>query len=147
MGSDRLTLFQPAQPESVGLMRRELVAYARAIGAGEEACQAVALAVSEALTNAVVHGYADRDPGELIVEAWQDDDGHLVVVVCDEGEGVRPRIDSPGLGLGLSLMAKMAAEVRVTDRPQTPGTMVMLRFSLEDLEIEATLRAEAGPGA
>jgi anti-sigma regulatory factor (Ser/Thr protein kinase) len=51
MGSERLTLSQPARPESVGFLRRELVAYARGIGAGEEACQAVALAVSEPLTN------------------------------------------------------------------------------------------------
>jgi serine/threonine-protein kinase RsbW len=141
MGSERLTLTQPARPGSVGVLRRELVAYARGIGAGEQACQAVALAVSEALTNAVVHAYADREPGELIVEAWQDSDGHLVVVVCDEGPGIQPRIDSPGLGLGLSLMVQMAAEVRVTDRPQTPGAMVLLRFSLKGSETETSLRA------
>jgi anti-sigma regulatory factor (Ser/Thr protein kinase) len=29
------------------------------------------MAVSEALTNAVVHAYADRKPGQLIVEAWR----------------------------------------------------------------------------
>jgi hypothetical protein len=28
-------------------------------------------------------------------------------------------------------MAKMADDVRVSDRPQTPGTMVSLRFSLD----------------
>jgi serine/threonine-protein kinase RsbW/stage II sporulation protein AB (anti-sigma F factor) len=139
--ADRLTLSQPARPESVGLLRRELVTYARANGASEETCQAVALAVSEALTNAVVHGYADRAPGELIVEAWQDEDGYLVVVVCDEGPGIRPRMDSPGLGLGLSLMAQVAAEVRVANRSQSPGAMVLLRFALKDSETETSLSA------
>jgi anti-sigma regulatory factor (Ser/Thr protein kinase) len=139
MTTDRLTLSRPARPESVGLLRRELVAYARAIGASEETCEAVTLAVSEALTNAVVHAYVDREPGELVVEAWPDSDGHLVVVVCDEGPGMQPRIDSPGLGFGLSIMAQMATDVRVTNRPQTQGAMVMLRFALNDSE--TSLRA------
>jgi hypothetical protein len=38
-------------------------------------------------------------------------------------------------------MAQMAAEVRVTDRPQTPGAMVLLRFSLKGSETETSLRA------
>ena len=132
MTTDRVALSQSARPESVGLLRREVVAYARGIGASDEACETVAMAVSEALTNAVVHAYADRKPGQVIVEAWQDEAGHLVVVVCDEGPGIRPRIDSPGLGLGLSIMAQVATEIRVTDRPQAAGAMVLLRFSLED---------------
>ena len=141
MARDRLTLSEPARPESVGLLRRALVAYASDVGAGEETCQAVALAVSEALTNAVVHAYADQALGDLTVEAWRDSDGHLVVVVCDDGPGIRPRIDTTGLGLGLSLMAQVAAEVRVTTRSERPGAIVLLRFALTDSETETSVRA------
>jgi serine/threonine-protein kinase RsbW/stage II sporulation protein AB (anti-sigma F factor) len=126
-----LLVSAPARPESVGELRREIVTYARSLGASEAACDAVALATSEALTNAVVHAYVDQDPGRLFVEAWHDPDGYVLVLVCDEGRGMLPRTDSRGLGLGLSLIAQMADDVRVTDRPDTPGTIVSLRFSLD----------------
>jgi len=41
-----------------------------------------------------------------------------------------PRPDSPGLGLGLSIMAQMADEVRVANGHDRPGTTVSMRFSL-----------------
>ena len=53
----------PAVPPSVGRMRRHAAAFASAAGAPEQMVQAVALAVSETVTNAVVHAYAGRDPG------------------------------------------------------------------------------------
>jgi len=50
--------------------------------------------------------------------------------VLDEGHGLIPRADSPGMGLGLGLMAQMADDFRVANREGTPGTSVSLRFSL-----------------
>jgi hypothetical protein len=51
MATDRFTLSKPSRPESVGLLGRERVVYAGDIRGDEAACQAVALAVSEALIN------------------------------------------------------------------------------------------------
>jgi Histidine kinase-like ATPase domain len=59
-------------PQAVRELRREIAAYAKPVGAGNENREAVMLAVSEALTNLVVHAYADRDPGPMIVQAWPD---------------------------------------------------------------------------
>lgn len=50
-------------------VRREIVTDAKSLGASSTACDAVALATSEALTNAVVHAYVDQEVGELFVEA------------------------------------------------------------------------------
>src|SRR5205814_1061351 len=70
-------------------------------------------AVSEAATNAVVHAYADQpEGGTVAVEAGIDDDV-LWVKVCDQGRGMRPRPDSPGLGLGLPLIAQMTTDFEV----------------------------------
>ena len=46
----------------------------------------------------------------------------------DEGTGLAPRVDSPGLGLGLGLIAQVAdsADVRA---PETGGTEVVMRFN------------------
>ncbi|MDX6664264.1 MAG: hypothetical protein QOG68_470, partial [Solirubrobacteraceae bacterium] len=47
--------------------------------------------------------------------------------VRDEGCGPTPRTDSPGLGLGLPLMARLTRELQVLDRDPT-GTLVRLTF-------------------
>jgi hypothetical protein len=85
-----------------------------------EACGAdpaeVALCVSEATTNAVQHAYrlAPLDPGNLRVSAWPEPE-HLVIEVRDSGMGMRPRPDSPGIGLGLPLIANIAMSVDICD--------------------------------
>ena len=100
------------------------------LGASPSACDAIAYAVNEALINAVMHGYVERPPGELVVEAWPDDADHLLVRVSDEGRGMVPRPRQAGLGLGLNLMTKLADDVRFRNEPDRPGTTVSMRFSL-----------------
>ena len=53
----------------------------------------------------------------------------LAVAIRDEGVGIAPRTDSPGLGLGLAIMAHEAecCEIRA---PDGGGTEVLLRFEL-----------------
>ena len=90
----------------------------------------IALAVTEATTNVVLHAYRDREePGMVTIEAERLDD-HVCLYVRDEGTGLTPRVDSPGLGLGLGLIAQVAdsADVRA---PETGGTEVVMRFNLE----------------
>jgi anti-sigma regulatory factor (Ser/Thr protein kinase) len=77
----------------------------------------VALCVSEAVTNAVVHAFRDRDDGSgaIHVHGECDADGILWVSVEDDGVGVRPaRSDSPGLGLGLRMIAAVAWKLHVS---------------------------------
>lgn len=66
----------------------------------------------------------------MTVQAWLDEEEHLTVRVLDDGRGLVPRLDSPGLGLGLGVMAQMADDFRVANREGRPGTIVSLRFSL-----------------
>lgn len=44
----------------------------------------------------------------MIVEARPNGGEDLLVFVCDEGSGPLPRVDGPGLGLGLGLMAQLS---------------------------------------
>lgn len=107
----RLTL--PATPESVPGVRHALTRLARELGASERVVADVALAVSEACTNVVLHAYREQErPGTLSVEADRHGDS-LEVVVSDEGSGLRAREDSPGLGMGLALMAAVASGLQL----------------------------------
>ena len=85
----------------------------------------VKLAVSEAVSNAVMHAFRGRDPGTISVRARIDRD-RLIVVVADDGTGMRPNVDSPGLGFGISLITRMAGDVRFDSSPK--GLTVSMSF-------------------
>lgn len=120
----------PAQADQVRLARREVEACAREHGAVDPS--AIALAVSEAVTNAVIHAYVDHPhPGDVEVLVERHPGDGLEIHVCDEGRGLLPRSDSPGLGVGLPLVAKLAQHFRVETRP-TGGTSVSMVFPVHD---------------
>jgi serine/threonine-protein kinase RsbW/stage II sporulation protein AB (anti-sigma F factor) len=117
----------PAIPASVPTARDALVGFAATAGASSEQLDAVRLASSEALTNVVVHAYGDR-PGPIHVSAAVAG-SELWLLIADDGRGLRPRADSPGLGQGLRLIAQAADEMTIVKR-SSGGTELQLRFAL-----------------
>jgi serine/threonine-protein kinase RsbW len=120
----------PAQPTRVADIRRDVVDVATRCGAGDTAVLHIKLAVSEAATNAILHAYRGDTPPEGVHVLVQRSDERLDVRIGDRGVGMSPRPDSPGLGMGLSLMAHEAEHFEVRAAPQG-GTEVILRFNLD----------------
>jgi serine/threonine-protein kinase RsbW len=120
----RLELRLDAKPKSVAIVRRELGAFVDAhfIGASPD----IALAVSEAVSNVVLHAYRDDRAGSVRVVACVRPT-ELVVVVRDYGCGMRPHPESPGAGLGLSIIGAATSGMNV-ERPEDGGTRIRLRF-------------------
>jgi stage II sporulation protein AB (anti-sigma F factor) len=118
----------PAVPRSVAPLRRAVAALAREAGFDADQVDDISLAVSEVLTNVVMHAYEDGVRGDVELAAESDAQG-LSVDVADAGTGFRRRTDSPGLGLGLALAAGVASDLRITPR-RPGGTVVSLRFEL-----------------
>ena len=87
----------------------------------------VALAVSEAVSNVVLHAYRNGDEGELRVVACARA-SELVVVVRDYGCGMRPHPGSPGAGLGLSIIGAATSHMDVERPEEGGGTRIRLRF-------------------
>jgi anti-sigma regulatory factor (Ser/Thr protein kinase) len=126
MTSQTLVRRLRARPDQIRLIRNEVKAYAVKNGAADP--NAVALAVSEAVTNAVVHAYVDApEPGEIEVVAQMIPGDGLEVFVCDDGRGMLPRHDSPGVGLGLPLVATLSETFEVQAR-SGGGTQVRMAF-------------------
>ena len=88
----------------------------------------VQLAVTEAATNAVMHAYATT-PGDVTVTA-DVHEGELAIVIADTGTGLVERSDSPGLGVGLSIIATVADEMRITSN--AGGTQIHMTFPCTD---------------
>jgi stage II sporulation protein AB (anti-sigma F factor) len=124
-----LTTSYRAVAACVGVARRELSEFAWAAGADPEQVDAVRLASSEALTNAVLHAYGDQpEPGQIQVTAAVVAE-ELWILIADDGCGLAPRPDRPGLGLGLALIAQLSDEFAVCTRAGG-GVEVRMRFDL-----------------
>lgn len=111
------------------MARHAISDFLHAHGADPRALTDVLLALSEVVTNSVVHGYRGEAGGEVAVEAKHWDD-RLMLSVADRGHGMAPRPDSPGLGLGLPLVGRIAKRVDITARVGG-GTLVSMCFSLD----------------
>jgi serine/threonine-protein kinase RsbW len=118
-----------ASPAAPGLARRLTRAYAARHGVEPDTLAAIALCVSEAVTNAVVHAYHQAtEPGQVEVEVHKPD-SYLCVYVRDQGQGLVPRVDSPGIGIGLPLISNTATSTEVRT-PEHGDTEVVMRFDL-----------------
>lgn len=114
----------PAEPASVAQIRHVVAAIARECGADEVVLGDVRLAVSELATNVVLHAYGGAR-GEVRVEA-EIHGGELHIVVTDDGCGMRPRPDSPGMGVGLPVVTTVANHVEIVSEGR--GTAIHVAF-------------------
>lgn len=116
----------PATPESIARARRVVARWLEERGCAKHVVDNARLAVSEAFTNAVLHGYVDRDVAnvELMVSGHGDE---VRVVVRDHGRGMRPRPDSPGSGFGLKIVEQVTTRFEVCETPGG-GTELSMAF-------------------
>ena len=118
-----------AEPSAVPRARAAVTTLARDAGATHGALDDIRLAVSEAVTNVVLHAYVGIAPGPLDVHA-RVRDRRLEVEVSDEGGGLRARPDSPGLGIGLPLISALTESVQISST-DTKRNRVVMTFNLD----------------
>jgi serine/threonine-protein kinase RsbW len=116
----------PAVPSAVGQLRHRAADFAAAAGASDEVTEAIALAVSETVTNVILHAY-DGEEGKVHVSCGVDGD-RVIVEVTDEGGGIAPRPDSPGIGHGLAMVGALAQSLDIALGRNGRGTAVTMAF-------------------
>lgn len=121
VGANFVVLEFPSLPENVGLARLAVAVLADEAGFTVEELEEIKVAVSEAVTNAIVHGYPGRSDGTVRVEARRSGT-RLRVRVVDEGVGMadvaraldpEPNDDPERLGLGFAFMRAFMDELTV----------------------------------
>jgi serine/threonine-protein kinase RsbW len=120
---DEMRIELPSEPESVALARHAVGDFV--VRSGTEDDADIRLAVSEAVSNAVTHAFRGLRPGTVTIVCTAEQRA-LSVVVADDGGGMRPNLESPGLGLGIPLITKLASEVRFDSTEH--GTTVSMSF-------------------
>lgn len=127
VGQENLNESYPAVAASVPAARRALTGFAAGAGASAEQLEAIRLAASEALSNVVVHAY--RGGAGLIHVTAAAASGELWLLIGDDGCGLVPGSDTPGLGVGLALIAQASDGLAIVNR-SSGGTEVRMRFDL-----------------
>jgi GAF domain-containing protein/anti-sigma regulatory factor (Ser/Thr protein kinase) len=134
-----------AVPPSIRELRGEVTAFARGHGVEEEILAGIALAVSEAATNAVLHAFVDSEPGTVRMVA-QTASGELVVRIVDDGRGMQPRSDSPGLGLGLPTIGRLTTSLDIREGASGAGTEICMTFAAPGVVGPPAAAITAGDG-
>lgn len=121
-------------PTNVGLARLIAGAVAAQAGFTHTEVEEVKVAVSEAVTNAVVHGYGS-DPSKIVRLEIAIQDGLLELVIADTGRGIvdldlarQPAVssDPERMGLGFCFMESYMDEFEVQTAPGQ-GTRITMR--------------------
>ncbi len=130
----------PAIADTIPHARSAVAEFAKRVGATDEERDDIRLAVSEAVTNVVMHAYRGG-PGSVQVSAALAS-GELWVLIADDGCGLQTGSRSTGLGVGLALISEVCDGFAVVNR-SGGGTEVRMRFSLDGAELPQEVQAEA----
>ena len=130
-GGHTVRLSIPAKAEYITLVRLALSGLSRLRPLSEETLGDLKLAVTEACTNSVRHGYGDGEGTVDILYELQPD--RLVVEVADDGPGFDAAGDRPTEesleegGLGIAIIKAVSDEFEAGERAEGHGSR--LRFT------------------
>ena len=95
--------------------------------------------ISEAVTNAIIHGYENDPEGDVFIEVTIEDESTVHIVVKDEGVGIRnldearqplytskPELERSGMGF--TIMENFMDKVSVETSEQTGTTVYLTKY-------------------
>lgn len=135
---NKFSLRFPSRSANESFARTVVSAFASQLDPTIEEISDIKTAVSEAVTNSIVHAYADR-VGDIYITCEQYDSGVIRIKIRDKGCGIEdvkkamePLYSSGGAdraGLGFSVMESFMDSLRVSSK-LGKGTTVTMRKQL-----------------
>jgi stage II sporulation protein AB (anti-sigma F factor) len=137
---NRMKLEFLSRPENVSLARIAVASFSSAVDFNVSELEEIKVAVSEAVSNAIIHGYGGEADGVITLTA-ELSKTTLEITVEDQGVGIEDidnalepgaAADSERMGLGFVFMKSFMDEVDVVSQPGL-GTKIRL---LKKLSVE-----------
>lgn len=131
---NRLKMVFPSVSENVGIARVAAAAFAAQVDLTLNDIEEIKVAVSEAISNAIIHGYADK-PGEIEFSLALFED-RLEFIITDRGRGIadieqarRPSFTTAPerMGLGFVFMESFMDELTVESTVDKGTTVRMVK--------------------
>ncbi|WP_234119311.1 anti-sigma F factor [Clostridium hydrogenum] len=134
--NNRMNVKFLAKPENEGFARVTVAAFASQLDPTIEEIEDVKTAVSEAVTNSIIHGYENNEAGIVEISAAINRN-ELVLEIIDEGIGIADiekareplytsRPDLERSGMGFTIMESFMDTMEIKSEPKK-GTKVVLR--------------------
>jgi stage II sporulation protein AB (anti-sigma F factor) len=126
-----------AKPENVSFARVAVAAFTSQLDLTLNELDEIKVAVSEAVSNSIIHGYENNGNGVIQIEVKLNDEG-LEIVIIDSGIGIsnidealQPAFstDPDRMGLGFVFMQSFMDDFHVESQP-SKGTKIMMRKNL-----------------
>ena len=146
---NRMTISLLSQPVNVGLARVAVAAFFSQLDLILSELEEIKVAVSEAVSNAILHGYKREPDGWITVSAAIYPEG-MEIAVEDRGEGFEGEPRPPGgdgeeqgFGMGFALMRSFMDEVVLVSKPGQ-GTQVIMRKKTRGSGVPVPANPSAG---
>lgn len=146
MVNNTMKLTFPSKSQNEAFARIVVAAFASQLDPSIEELADVKTAVSEAVTNAIIHGY-ENTKGDIVIEAKLKDNNILEVIVKDFGKGIediekakeplfttKPELERSGMGF--TIMENFMDSLSIDSYPGKGTTIRMVKAfkSLKDQE-------------
>ena len=136
MMNNEMRLEFPSHSCNESFARAVVGAFAASMDPTLEELSDIKTAVSEAVTNCIVHGYPDT-VGNIVLTCVQQDADTLEISVVDRGVGI-PDVDAARMpmfttggeersGMGFTIMERFMTGLQVDSKPQEGTTVIMTR--------------------
>lgn len=131
----------PSRSENEAFSRTAVAAFAAQLDPTVEELTEIKTAISEAVSNAIIHAYEEAEDGIVTVEAKITEDRKLIMIVSDEGIGIgdiekakeplyTSKADEERSGMGFTVMESFTDRLEITSKPGE-GTKVTMMKQLD----------------
>lgn len=143
MSSNKIRMEFLSKSQNESFARVAVAAFVSQLDPTMEEITDIKTAVSEAVTNSIIHGYGDREDGIVKIECeiFQKD---VTIIVEDEGIGIEDvkqamtplytsRPDLERSGMGFTVMETFMDELKV-ESTEKNGTRIIMKKKLKSIE-------------
>lgn len=136
MYDNKIKIEFESKSQNEGFARVAIAAFVSQLDPTIEEITDVKTAVSEAVTNSIIHGYENRKDGVVSIEAMLSDN-EITIIISDKGKGIKDvdeareplftsRPDLERSGMGFTVMETFMDSLQV-ESEEGKGTRVVLK--------------------